>query len=346
MKFLFRKRPEIAETLPAGPFSGLLVPIFVLVFLLSPAPDIARSKTLTVEQYRALLSETVDYLQSLKGPVGPDEISRIGERFPSALTVRRPDGAEIPLNRQGILRWIPEKGAPATKRGRLIRHLGSILGQIREPAPGGPLAAVSPRDRRRALDGIYHRKEFRYLDPRNIPWWQAYFKKVTSRIRAWLREYIPALGHVDLGWVVYPFYAVIFIPAGFLAWWIFRYMKPSGLGTGKGPALPRETHPPEPDWNAWRRKARKKADEGAFREAIRALFLSVLMEGDRRGWWPYDPGITNREHLTRVPQASERRSALALLVALHERTWYGMEPAGERDYRASEEWVRRMGAVP
>ena len=82
------------------------------------------------------------------------------------------------------------------------------------------------------------------------------------------------------------------------------------------------------------------------REAIRALFLSVLMEGGRRGWWNYDPGATNREHLAAIREPVERRVAMRSLVSIHERTWYGMGPAGEKDYRASEEWVRRMGAVP
>ena len=333
--------------MPTRPFTKTPALCFVLaiLFVLSLI-GIARGEALTEQQYRALLGETVDYLQSLKGPVGPDEISRVAARFPTALTVRRADGAEIPLDRQGILRRVPGKGAPAAARGRLIRHLESILGQIRGPAPGGPLTAVSPQDRRSALDGIYHRKEFRYLDPRNMPWWRAFFKKIIKRIQAWLRKHIPSLGHVDLGWVVYPFYAVIFILAGFPAWWIFRYLRPAARRTA-GTAVPEtKVDAPEPDWSAWRRKARKKAGEGAFREAIRALFLSVLMEGGGRGWWTYDPGVTNREHLNRVPDASGKRNFLERLVALHERTWYGMEPAGERDYRASEEWVRRIGAVP
>jgi hypothetical protein len=102
--------------------------------------------------------------------------------------------------------------------------------------------------------------------------------------------------------------------------------------------------PSEKDWWAWRGEANKKAREGAYREAIRFLFISVLMEGHQKGWWIYEPEATNREHLARVEDHAERRKALQRLIERYELAWYGLRQPGEKDFQDCEKWVHQMEA--
>ncbi|NIR13962.1 MAG: DUF4129 domain-containing protein [Desulfobacterales bacterium] len=98
----------------------------------------------------------------------------------------------------------------------------------------------------------------------------------------------------------------------------------------------------ERNWRSWREEAKKKAQEGAFREAIRSLFISVLMEGHQERWWLYEPEATNREHLSRVEGQSERREALQRLIDRYELAWYGLRQPGMEEFRDCERWVQRL----
>ena len=103
--------------------------------------------------------------------------------------------------------------------------------------------------------------------------------------------------------------------------------------------------PRERDWTLWRDEARKKALEGAFRDAIRSLFVSVLMEGHQRGWWMYEPEATNREHLAHVEGPKERREALQRLIDLYEKAWYGLGQPGREEFQESEQCLRQIGGT-
>ena len=88
-----------------------------------------------------------------------------------------------------------------------------------------------------------------------------------------------------------------------------------------------------------------KASEGAFREAVRFFFLSVLVEGHDHGWWTYNPEATNREHLSQVGGPSKRQDALKQLIALYEKVWYGQEEAGQESLIRCSDWLKQMEAA-
>jgi len=80
--------------------------------------------------------------------------------------------------------------------------------------------------------------------------------------------------------------------------------------------------------------------EGRAREAVHALYLYALTALTARETIRYDPALTDRELLTRaagIPHAD----ALRDLVALYERSWFGLrEPATEEARRARALAVR------
>ena len=78
----------------------------------------------------------------------------------------------------------------------------------------------------------------------------------------------------------------------------------------------------------------RAADEalhaGRAREAIHSLYLFALNALDAREALRYDPALTDHELLRRAAQLPHA-SALADLVMLHERVWFGLRDAGEPD---------------
>ena len=91
--------------------------------------------------------------------------------------------------------------------------------------------------------------------------------------------------------------------------------------------------------------AQKYVLKGAFRDAIRYHFVSVLMQGHEQGWWIYEPEATNREHLNRMGEHSERREALKRLTEIYERAWYGLGNPAKEDFHACEQCLFRMETV-
>lgn len=69
---------------------------------------------------------------------------------------------------------------------------------------------------------------------------------------------------------------------------------------------------------------------GRAREAIHALYLFALSALDAQEALRYDPALTDHELLRRAAQLPHA-SALAELVTLHERVWFGLRDAGEAD---------------
>jgi hypothetical protein len=93
-----------------------------------------------------------------------------------------------------------------------------------------------------------------------------------------------------------------------------------------------------------REESRSKGEEGAYREAVRLFFISVLMEGHERGWWVYRREATNREHLIGVEASKARREALGKMIQVYENAWYGHESPGKETLLQCGEWLRLMEA--
>ena len=205
------------------------------------------------------------------------------------------------------------------------------------------------QERREALDRIYDMKEYRHLlNPNPID-----LKKYISRFLNWLKDKLESLSPVmdkvpweTLQWVLF---VLLVIAAAYIVVRLFRLFGTVGWRSGLSHAFPElKTDRPEEkiDWQTWRNQAEKDADGGRFREALRALFISVLLEGHERGWWSFEPENTNREftRLLRLPR--ERKSALDALIDAYERAWYGYSKPDRETYSACLGWIRTIGETP
>lgn len=95
---------------------------------------------------------------------------------------------------------------------------------------------------------------------------------------------------------------------------------------------------PPKDWRAWLAEARRAADAGQWRDAIRLAYWAGVYALEERGLWRSDRARTPREYLRQLDTASPYRSSLTSLTSVFERTWYAGESADEAAYeRASKE---------
>ena len=100
----------------------------------------------------------------------------------------------------------------------------------------------------------------------------------------------------------------------------------AGAGAAADGADPRERPPA-----AFLDDAAQLADEGRFREALRALYLATLVALDRRRLISFDPTLTNWQYMRQMPK-SDTRQLFSQFTRLFDYKWYGEEPTTHDDY--------------
>jgi hypothetical protein len=92
---------------------------------------------------------------------------------------------------------------------------------------------------------------------------------------------------------------------------------------GEAPPMPDESYSEA----QWRREARRLADRGEYRGAVRALYTGLLLLLQRGGRLKFDRGKTNWEHLRELRRSDKRLAArLEPLTRTFDVVWYGQMP--------------------
>ena len=308
----------------------------------------ASGKTVSFDEYLSRLHQALESAKSGEGPMKPDEVTRGKALFPRGLKVRTREGAEVRLSREDLVRWMDEAGGSSKGRESLARQLEAVIRQVERERTVIPWTDDQWEQSRAKLEAIYGLSEFRGLEQEEPPPWLAYVLELIRKLREWLYSALKTIGEKTPGpWIGYVFYGLLLLAAGFLLFRLVRSFGPVGWRWRSASAVktPPATKTQEMDWRSNRKKAMEKASEGAFREAVRFFFVSVLQEGHHHAWWTYNPEATNREHLARVGGPADRRDALKQLVALYEKVWYGQQEAGQESFQRCSEWLRRMEAA-
>jgi hypothetical protein len=82
-------------------------------------------------------------------------------------------------------------------------------------------------------------------------------------------------------------------------------------------------------------KAEDLAHKKNFREALRYLYLALLIELDEKRIISYQNAKTNHQYLKEVNnKASHLRDCFGDMMDLFERKWYGLEECTNEDYRS------------
>ncbi len=85
-------------------------------------------------------------------------------------------------------------------------------------------------------------------------------------------------------------------------------------------------------------EAEKNALQGDFRNALREIYLSLLMELDIRRLITYEAAKTNSEYLQEIGlRAAGLKELFQSMVNLFEYKWYGLENCGREDFQKGRE---------
>jgi Domain of unknown function (DUF4129) len=325
------------------PWVVLLASTFVFFFDLGSSVG----SSLSFDEYRSRIEQSLQVVKSGESELKPEETARLREFFPPGLHVKTREGSEVLLYRNELIASIDKAGKSREGRKSLVRFLEALLRQVFGHRAVIPLADQDWKQSRTMLDGIYRLKEFEGLREQQPPPWLEQLSDLLRRLSEWMGAAFRTIEEKLPGrWMRYVLCGFLLLVAGLLIFWLVRNLGPSGRRWRSVSlrTLP-SAKPVERDWQHWRSKAVEEASRGAFRDAVRFFFISVLMEGHERGWWTYNPEGTNREHLERVKGPQERHEALRQLIYLYEKLWYGQEEAGSESYQSCAEWLRRMEAA-
>jgi hypothetical protein len=329
-------------------FQRTQVHIVSLFLLLLPLATNVWGNTLSLEEYRSRLRDSVNLLQSKEGDLQSEEIATLQEWFPPEFKVATTGGEVIQVDGNSIRRWITKARISPDGRKQLLEYLRALSEQLMWGKTELPLTTSEWQKSKARLDEVYSAKEFRHLREKKPSTWRTYLRDLLGQLMEWLREHVGSMEGVSLGWIPYAVYGVLILAGIILMVWILR-----SSGSLSWRWKQRETErasvsvrtPEGVDWQTLRAEAERKAREGVYREAIRAFFVSVLMEGQVRGWWVYQREATNKEHFGRVEGPEERRNALRQMIDVYEKAWYGLREPKEDAFHDCKNWLRQMEAA-
>jgi hypothetical protein len=264
------------------------------------------------------------------------------EQFPQGLRILREDGEATAADQRDLLHWIQEAQEDPVGKERLLTYLNALKSQL-ATSPTLMAQGMSWEESRRVLDQVYRTRELRHLNEWRPPAWTRFLDRLMRTLERWLQKHFPSMDAARFKWVERAAYGIILLLGILMIAWGIRWLRP--LRLAKTASL-RTTSLAAPqhdlDWRGWRERAQKKAQEGAFREAIRCSFLSVMIEGHHRGWWRYRTEATNQEHLAPLRTQPKKRDLLQQLMARYERAWYGMSQPGKAQFDDCMALVRHL----
>jgi hypothetical protein len=88
--------------------------------------------------------------------------------------------------------------------------------------------------------------------------------------------------------------------------------------------------------------AKRAAEAGAWRDAVRLAYWSGVAALEHRGFWRPDRSRTPREYVRLLPADREPRTSLLAFTRLLERVWYADEPAGPAEFAQALEHCDRL----
>ncbi len=321
----------------------------ILLFCFLAAGRQTWAEPISLKEYHHRVEGTIRFLESGKGKLEDSDIRALQRQFPVGLQVREAGGLPIPVDTKDLQAWFQRAGKSEKGRELALSRLKWLSRQVSANGSEIPLVGSKWGPSRKALDTIYRTEEFAHLAEKKPSVWRAFVDRYLKALSDWLRERLRNIAGIEGKWadyVIYAVYGLIFLGGCLVIFLILRSFGPVGWRFGR-----RKRPLPEPedilpmDWTRWRDDARGHASRGAFRDAIRALFVSALMEGHQKGWWIYEPEATNREHLARVTGPNERRAALKSFMDLYEQSWYGLGKPGETDFQQGESYLQTIGSA-
>lgn len=96
------------------------------------------------------------------------------------------------------------------------------------------------------------------------------------------------------------------------------------------------------DSRGWKAKAEELAAAGHFREAVRALYLSLIYLMDEKGIIDFAPTRTNYEYYYALTTSRPLQKGFRRMADRVEEIWFGNHPAEQNDFQACNDLLSSL----
>jgi hypothetical protein len=281
----------------------------------------------SLDEFKRILQNTQD---ALSGQARPS----LDRNFlPEMWSVREGKG-EFRVSTSWLRNGLKEMEATPKDSGKIRASLLDKLKALRAEcdALGGVTSVNAERGR---LNAILGRREFGKV--RGPTLWDKIKQKINEFLIRMLSslfgsEVAPEIGKI-LIWLV------ILAGAGILGLWAWRLLsRPADVPT----IAARLGSLPPKDWRDWLAEARRAADSGDWRDAIRRAYWAAVYRLEERGVWRSDRARTPREYLRQLDKTSPYRLPLNSLTTVFERTWYAGDSADASAFGLASDALEKL----
>jgi hypothetical protein len=186
---------------------------------------------------------------------------------------------------------------------------------------------------------VLSRAEFQ---PPQLTWWD----RLKTKMFGWLSLLFMGIDRLTTSspWLGRLLEWLLFLGAAVaLLVWLLRMVRRQRMRVTLGGAAQAST-----GWaresEDWQRLAQEQAAQGAWREAIHALYWAAIVLLEQRRAWRHNPARTPREYVRLLRPGSPEQSELRGLTSALERTWYGQRAARAEEYGEAQQSFERLAA--
>jgi hypothetical protein len=319
------------------------IAVLIFFFTILSFSRYALAEIISLNEYETRIQEAIHYCESSEKGRLREIRTRLLKLFPPELIVQKSDEEILPIDTRGMLSQLGEPSLEENGLKNLKANLNMLFQHVKSTADD-QMMGLDWEESRRHLRQIYLKKEFKGLREKKTPFWVEYLERFSNILRDWFYKNMGKIVDLSSGMgntLLYIICGLIMLLGGIIIFWISKSFGWFGWQSrDKKVSLKKMEAMKIPEWDSWRKDALEMASKGEFREAIRSLFLSVLMKGHIKGWWVYEPKATNREHLERMKGPAIRLKALKSLVGIYEKAWYGLGNPGKEEFQKCNEIVQ------
>jgi len=302
----------------------------------------------TLDQYQARLARWSGTVAKARGELGRGDpgwrvtMKALAGEASRPVAVARPEGVRVGADHGWLTSHLGRAlAAPSRRSAKAALEVTAA-----EVAAYRAALAPAPRVDRARLRAVLARAVPAAGAGRRLP--LQWLGKLLGRLMSWLEK---LLSRLPRRWGSAPrllFWVIVGLAGAVLAAALGLAIRAIFGRFSRGARAPRpsvEVGRPwaPPDADAVLDRARQAAAAGSYREAIRHLYLALLLKLDLAGLLSYQPSRTNWEYL-RALRASGRlpTGEVTSLTGIFDRKWYGGESAAASDYRHCEQLFGRV----
>lgn len=302
--------------------------LLLFLLLLSANQTAAQADSVTLSEYRNLLSET---RAALDDETWQEEtVEGLAAQWSAIEHVVAPDGTRLAVDHAALVRQLqaPEPDVEA------IRARLDALETVWSRWPRREFDRTSGQEAQSQLQEILARPQFQWPQEGPTLW-----QRIWERLLRFLFNLFP--DSLDGG---RPLGALLAGLGGLLLLAVLLYVGHTLFAAVSPSSEHSEDAAAHPDVTSDRalREAESLSQQGDYRMAVRYLYLSALLILDERDLIAYDRTRTNREYLRTISHRPELASTLREVVDVFDRVWYGFRSLDQSTYAHYEAQVQAL----